>query len=879
MNQIKVAFLRLPFLSGVLCLALLLGGHPSAQAQEVASGSHGDAGAAAHLGASGSEASGSGDAMSERELFQKVFGQKIGQRKAQNHKIMMPLKMDGRDIGQAAALVSSAGAEVKFDWNSLKKALESYVVFEHLASIDGKRDPLGYVTQASFADAGWEVHFDESTLSLMAEVPVEFRKVQGASLRSRRPQPIGKRIEPSTVSAVLNIGAAQDYTHGFSQNNGRQPSVFNLRGAMNVASLVLEGGANYYEKAQRHWVRNDVRLIKDIESKAIRMSLGDANYSAAGLQSSPQMGGLSFSKNFSIRPYDVVQSTGSASFTLNSESKVEFYVNNQLVETRDLPAGPHRLTDFPVASGANDILLRIKDKFGQVQEITIPFFYASSVLGQGVHSFSYNVGYLTEYKQGVRHYDTKVPVFSAFHKYGLTDMTTVGLNVQGSKKQGQVGAEVTTATALGNFHVLGAASQTKDPLAPQANKKKGYSSSVQYDKTMTHDERSRSFAAQWTSYTQSFTRLGALSAFNPISHRLSARYSQEIYGGVYGSLSGGYAFYRQTGGRQNSQNFGLSKSYRDGISLSMDLARVKRPQAKVEQRLMLGFRWSIPGSGHTVSSDYQSTENVKRVRWNYSASGGVGGFSAGASAVQQQGRRGADANLAYTGNRFSGGISHSKTDPKEGRTLDRTTLNANTALVFADGHVALSRPIYDGFVIVAPHKTIRDKNIKVNSSGDRYLAQTDFLGAAVLPEVSGYSVNSVSIDRNDLPIGYEIEHDSFYFEPTYRRGGVAKIGTDAVVMAKGKLLDPQGKPLGLISGEILFLDEPEREPILFFSNRAGFFAAEGLKPGKYKLIVYGDKIFSSFVTIPEGTTGLYPLDVLKMEELQEEQRVLREDIQ
>ncbi len=821
----------------------------------------------------------SGEALHEREIFQKVFGHKTSGRKAINHKIMIPVMLDGRTIGQAAALVSTAGDEVKFDWNSLKRALDSYVLSEYLSSLESKRDQLGYVTESSFADSGWEVRFDDSTIRLVVELPNEFRKVQDAALRSRRPQPIGKKIEPSTVSAVLNVGVAQDYTYGMTQNNGRQPSVFNLRGATNVSSLVLEGGVNYYEQAKRRWVRNDVRLVKDIESKAVRMSLGDVNYGVAGLQSSPQMGGFSFSKNFSIRPYDVVQSTGSASFTLNSESKVEFYVNNQLVDTRDLPPGPHRLTDFPVSSGTNDILLRIKDKFGQVQEITIPFFYASSVLAQGVHAFSYNMGYLTENKLGVRHYDTKVPVFSAFHKYGLTPMTTVGLNVQGSKKQGQVGAEMTCATTLGNFHVLGAASQTKDPLAPQAHKKRGYSSSVQFDKTISRDERARSFAAQWSSYTQSFTRLGSLSPSNPISHRLSARYSQEVYGGVYGSLSGGYGIYRQTKNKENNQNIGLSKSYPGGMWLTMDLARSKRPQTKVDQRLMFGFRWSIPGSGHSVASDYQSTENVKRVRWNYSAAGGVGGFSSGAGVSHQQRRQSADGNLTYTGNRFVVGVSHNKTDPKVGKTLDRTTLNANTALVFADGHMALSRPISDSFVIVAPHKTIRDKNIKVNSYGERYLAQTDFLGSAVLPEVSGYSINSVSIDRNDLPVGYQIEDDAFYFEPTYKRGGVAKIGTDAIVMVKGQLLEGAEKPFSLVSGEILYLDEPEKEPILFFTNRSGFFAAEGLKPGKYKIIVYGDKIFSSFITIPEGTTGLYALGALQVEVLGEDQKMLNERIE
>ncbi|MBN9564921.1 MAG: fimbrial biogenesis outer membrane usher protein [Alphaproteobacteria bacterium] len=821
----------------------------------------------------------SGAALQEKEIFDKVFGQKKSGRKQINRKIIVPVMIAGRTIGQAAALVGAQGDEVRFDWKSLKKTLEAHVLLEHLTSVDSKRDQLGYVTESSFADLGWAVHFDDSTISLVAELPNEFRKVQDTAIRSRRPQPIGRKIEPSTVSAVLNLGAAQDYTYGLAQNNGRQPSVFNMRGATNVSSLVLEGDLNYYEKAKRRWVRNDVRLVKDIESKAIRMSLGDVNYGVSGLQAAPQIGGFSFSKNFSIRPYDIIQSSGSASFTLNSESKVEFYVNSQLVDTRDLPPGPHRLTDFPVSAGANDIVLRIKDKFGQVQEIKIPFFYASSLLAEKVHSFSYNVGYLTENKLGVRHYDTKVPVFSAFHKYGLTSMTTVGLNAQGSKKQGQLGAEMTCATALGNFYLLGAASQTKDPLVSESRRKSGYSSTLQYDRTLSQDERARSFAAQWSSYTQSFTRLGSLTPSNPVSHRFSARYSQEVYGGIFGSMSGGYGIYRQTKSKENDQNLGLSKTYSDGITLTMDVARSKRPETKVEQRLMFGFRWSIPGSGHAVSADYQSLENVKRVRWNYSAAGGVGGFNAGAGVIQQQGRRGADGNLTYTGNRFIAGVSHDRMDPKEGKTLDRTTFNANTALVFADGHMALSRPVSDSFVIVAPHKTISDKKLKINPTGERYSTQTDFLGSAVLPDVSGYNINTVSIDRSEIPVGYQIEDDAYYFEPTYKRGGVAKIGTDAVVMVKGQLLDVAKNPLALASGEILYLDEPEKEPVLFFTNRSGFFAVEGLKPGKYKIMVYGDKIFSSFVSIPEGTTGLYSLDVMQTEVLLEDQKMLKEDIE
>lgn len=791
--------------------------------------------------------------VSERDLFEKTFGKK--QKKSAKNlvkKFELPVMLDKRSVGQMRVLLSNEGQGHRFDYESLARAMEDIVLPEHLEPLKDKRDQLGYLVAQDFDGLGWSLRFDESNVAVEADIPMSFRKVKDYALRSRRPKPYGQRIEPSKVSAILNMSGAQDYRAGSVAANGRQPAVFNFQGAANLSSIVLEADASYYEKAQRPWVRNDTRLVKDWQTKAVRFTLGDMHTRPSGFQSAPAMGGLSVARDFSIRPYDVVQSSGTAAFTLTSDSKVEFYVNDQLVETRNLPSGPYRLSDFPVSTGANDIMLRITDKFGRVEEIKIPFFYASTLLAEGLHAFSYNLGFLTQVNSGVRHYETKVPVVTLSHSYGLTSMTTIGMNAQGSKKQTQAGVESIVATPLGNFQVKGASSHIKE------TSKRGYAGTLQYDVAAAEAQRARNFTLQWSVFSKYFSSLATLEPINTISNRVSARYSQEIYGGIYGALSSTYAFYRDSAGRENTQNIGLSKSYRDGLSLTMDVSRAKRAQVKTEKRLMVGLRWSIPNSRHSVGGDYQSHLNAKRVRWNYASRAGVGGFGASASAYEAKMEKSADAHLDYTANRFITSMSHERAS-HEGRASDRTTMNLRTALVLADGHVALSRPVNDSFVIVAPHKTLKDQTLRINASGNQYAAQNDFLGSAVLPDVTSYNINSVSLDRSQIPIGYEVENDSYYVEPTYRRGGVVKVGTDAVVVLKGQLLDDKNQPLGLASGELFSLDEPERTSILFFTNRKGYYAAEGLKPGKYKVTLYGEQIFGMTVSIPEGTAGLYDI--------------------
>ena len=789
--------------------------------------------------------------------------------------------LEGQSVGTVTALLAMDGSgEAHFDMTTLAEVLEPLMLAEHIETLKGKVDQLGYVSTKDFTDLGWKVTLDQSKVAAKVEVPNAFRKTQEGSLRSRRPTPYGQRIEPAAVSAYANLSVAQDFRTGLASHNGRQPMALNITGAANLKSLVVEGGATYHENAKRRWVRNDLRLVKDWQEKAVRFSLGDLSYGVGGMQSAPAVGGLSVARNFSLRPYDVVQSSGTANFVLESESKVEFYVNGQFITAKDLPAGPHRLSDFPVSTGANDITLRIRDKFGKTKEILIPFFYSSTLLAEGVNSFSYNVGYLTQNRQGVHHYNTKIPVYSLTHSYGLTPEATVGVNAQGSKDQTQVGGEALFATMLGNFQVRGSASQSKgnDPKTLlQLPSKRGYAHTVQYDLLGAKDEQARSLTFQWAKYTTYFASLGQLIPVNPITHRFTGRYSQEIYDRLYGALSGSYAFRREGGGRDNSQTFSLNRSFDHGLTATLDLTRTRQPRTKLDERLMVGIRWSIPNTSHTLSSEYQSQHHAKRVRWNYGSSGGVGSFASSASLMHQEGTHGGDASLTYTANRAQGSVVYERTNPDHAPSGDRTSLNLSSALVFADGHLAVSRPVNDSFVIVAPHATLAAHEVRMNPSGDRYTAKNDLLGAAVVPDALAYNVNTVSIDGSEIPAGYEVGNNAYYVEPTYKRGAVVKIGSDATVMVRGQLLEQGAKPIGLASGQLMSVEEPEREPLLFFTNRNGYFAAEGLKPGSYKVIVYGEVIHELTLDIPKGTVGVYNVNAQQMSPAEERMKMIQED--
>ena len=80
----------------------------------------------------------------------------------------------------------------------------------------------------------------------------------------------------------------------------------------------------------------------------------------------------------------------------------------------------------------------------------------------------------------------------------------------------------------------------------------------------------------------------------------------------------------------------------------------------------------------------------------------------------------------------------------------------------------------------------------------------------------------------------------------------------------GVLLDRAGQPVSLQVGKLVSLDRPKEPGISLFTNKAGRFAATGLKPGRYRLTLNGDEESELDVTIPAESSGLVPLGSVQL---------------
>ena len=278
-----------------------------------------------------------------------------------------------------------------------------------------------------------------------------------------------------------------------------------------------------------------------------------------------------------------------------------------------------------------------------------------------------------------------------------------------------------------------------------------------------------------------------------------------------------------------------------------------------------------PGSRHSASSSYDSFTHTARADWNYAQDGRSESVSASSSVVHTNGREAADGNVTYFGNRGEiaarQDVTAARGEGTQSGTESRSQLRFGTALVYSDGHMALSRPVSNSFALFVPDPAIADYPIGINPRGRpgkeaRYEAKTDGSTPAVVPDLTPYIYRTFRIDASRLPPGFDAGEGSYTVYPGYRSGTVIPLGSGANVMADGTLVFRDGAPVALQAGSIRPLAEPDALPQAFFTNRAGRFRIDKLKPGRYSMQIFSAPGATLLVDIPEGAAGPTPIGVL-----------------
>lgn len=781
--------------------------------------------------------------------------------------LTVPLTYRDRILGDIPILITKDNRFYVYR-PTFEKLIDSLLNDGGKTRLANKLGQLDRFSPEDLAGTGLELQYDPSTLSIVI-LSIE----SGDRVPERLfEQPKEKReepdLKPAGVSGYLNINLAQSYQWSGGRNVG--PSAF-FSGAFRVGGFVLEGEGNFADNptlsgttTEYRLDRSFVRLVYDEPQSYRRWELGDLTPEIRGQQGYAQLAGLGVSRErnrFDLTRSAILQTN--RQIVLTNDSVVSIYRNGVLYKQERLQSGVYDLSSLPLSTGSNDVRVEVRDDAGRIQNFQYQSYLDPIDLVPGDYEYSANIGFVGNQLGSSPHY-TRDVAFTGFYRKAFLTLPAIGIGVQATRQIQQVVAQTQYLVGRGGrLQLDGGVSNAKGNGF-------GYSIALGYDQSFDRGGNVDSASIRVYYQSRYFGGLGNSLPDNANALSVDAQYTRAVNTKLLATISGSYIKGRS--GLGDSYRVSGSVSYRLtekwGIRGGVDYARFSDRFARqhgVGAFLSLVYQ---PNYRSRAEARYDSGTDTASASFNRSSSGRIGSLGYGATVERDPGNASVAGYVDYTANRFNLSASQSTFGTTVGKVADAqvTTLRVGTAIVFADGHFATSRPITDSFAILYPYKTLKGRTVVAGQSvaDAEYVSKSDFTGGAVNNYLTSYADQSVPYDVKDPPAGYDLGPGVYRVRPPYRSGYAIRVGTDAFVSAAGTLVNPDGSPISLAAGVVRPLGKADDPGMPFFTNSTGRFAVMSLKPATRYTVTLRDGAGHFEIDVPSDTTGLVTLGIVKL---------------
>ncbi len=602
------------------------------------------------------------------------------------------------------------------------------------AGLPAEHVPPGKVNVSRLKDVRAE--YDSTGQRLLLNVPREWV--------SARVTPFSGQMARSTPhfgkGALLNY----DFYTNHTEHSGGQASLwhelryFDDRGSLSSTGYVrknLSGGSGQ----QEGYVRYDTTLMITDEEDATTWTAGDVISDALSWSSSVRMGGISYGRDFSLRPDLVTWPLPEFSGEAAVPTSVDLFVNGYRAGSTRLQPGPFTLTNLPYINGAGDAVLVTTDALGRQVSTTMPFYVTSDLLRQGLSDGAMTLGSLRR-NYGIENFDYGPAAGSGSYRYGLTDWLTLEGHVEGAEKLALGGAG--TIVKLGRLGVVNSAwtqSKMRGDTGGQLNWGYQYSTNA-FSIATQHSRRDRGFGNlalydQPTIYDEYNQPIASLS-------RNTDQYSLTFNLGDFGNVGAAWIGV-QSFDDQKTELLNLSWSRNLWGSSSIYLA-ASRDQQQGDWTVALSLQIPL-GERDSAAITLENTPDAgstQRLNYNHSMPTD-GGFSWNmAWARQSQASNYQQATLGWRNNNIEvqgGGYGE--------RDMMTWWGEAMGALVLMDGELFAANKINDAFVVVS---TDGQPDVPV-SYENQPVGKTNRNGYLLISGVSAYYPASYSINTLNLP--------------------------------------------------------------------------------------------------------------------------------
>lgn len=659
-----------------------------------------------------------------------------------------------------------------------------------------------YVPLRSVTGVSYTLDMDRLVLAIRADP----RTLTGRQLIDLGPKASAYVLRPDPAGSYFNYNVTRTHdavgnANDFAGEAGARLGKFLLSSDAYSMQDPLTGA--------RRSARLSTSLTRDNRETLERLVLGDyLGVQSGPLASSLRLGGVSFSRRFSIDPYYVRFPGQVVAGTAALPSEVFVYSNGVLVRRERVTPGGFELQNLVNVPGLQLTEVVVRDVLGNEQRISDPFYYSESLLRPGLSEYSFDAG--VERRQfGIRSADYGKPGFSAFYRRGVSSALTLGGHAEGLDGRGNFGPSASLGVgAFGVVNLHAAHGGGNAWSAAHSFHSVRWSTNVALKREARDFERAAPELLGNRRYDFAAAASHALTAASGVSLTVTAAAPWD--GAVSRSTALGYR-------RRLTRDLYLSATARHTSALS----------TSSEVLLTLSWHFDAAGMRHLASAQARRDTNgsgglLQLAGGNPDAEGLVYRVNAEARAGDNGSGNVINPMLQWNARRAVLRAEHFR-DSATGN--DRTQLGVQGGVATVGGAWALSRPVADSFAIVRVGSL---PGVRVYAN-NQTVGTTDHSGTVFVPRLASYFENPIAIEDKDLPVNYIVPRARFIVAPALRSGVLLDFNARAVTAIAGRLLK-DARPFGDAQGELVV--GGERKEIA--TSRDGSFYIEQVPAGTYE---------------------------------------------
>lgn len=568
-------------------------------------------------------------------------------------------------------------------------------------------------------------------------------------------------VEPSEWDDGINA-AFVNYTarynkYWYKDRDNNNNSFLGLRSGINLNAWRLRNHSTYSKTMdESHWNNLQTYLERDIRVLKSRLTIGETSSDNGVMESNP-FRGVRLASDESMLPQSQRGFAPVVTGIAQTNAIVTVRQNGSVIYQTTVPPGEFSINDLYPTSYSGDLEVTIEEANGTTRSFIQPFSAVPMMQRAGALKYSVDIG-----KYNVDNARRKPNFAQASAIYGLPYNMSVygGFLVSPDYQAYTMG----TGVNLGNIGAISTDITQASTTLIDKTKADGQSYRVQYSKYLPGTGTSFSLASYRYSTKNYYDFSSSNNYFYDMGRKkqqFQASVSQSLDGIGYLSVNGYQQYYWDKGGSDKNLTMSFSSNY-NAMNYSVAYSYTKQDYSNTNDQ-MLSVNLSIP------------FEIGQKNNWvNYSYNTSRKGDST--SSLSFNGTRLEDNNLQYditqrynhSRNEYSNSVSANyivsageysagyNYDPK----YNSVDLGATGALLLHSGGITASRTIYDSAVLV---KAEDIDNLKVNNSQALY---TDASGYAVIPTVTRYERNKVSVDTATLTGNNDVAINTTTVVPT-----------------------------------------------------------------------------------------------------------------